>query len=175
MPDRLRLITPGGIPAPPEAAAQLLADFGVPSDDLRYRMRSSMTVVERGSPDGAPAEAGPGHTRWQNTPRAAVQEPLRAGERALNPSRGRGPHAPVTPLQALPPSPADDSAGRASAGAGALAAAYNQPRTPSRLGQNDDPVLLLAARVPEDPLSPMAVPGPHRAHRAQHAPLRTAS
>ena len=134
MPDRLRLITPGGIPAPPEAASQLLADVGVSRDDLRYRVGSSLTVVERGVPnDDAGPGQGSGHrgASEQHTPGAGVQEPLRAGGRALNPAHSHAPHATLTPLEPLAPSPVDGFGGRATAAAGRLHA-DDQPHTPSR-------------------------------------------
>ena len=132
MPDRLRLITPGGIPAPPEAASQLLADVGVSRDDLRYRVGSSLTVVERGVPNDAGLGQGLGHgASQQHTPGAGVQEPLRAGGRALNPAQARGPHAPVTPLEPLAPSPVDGAGGRAMAALHPLTA-DDLPHTPSR-------------------------------------------
>ncbi len=132
MPDRLRLITPGGIPAPPEAASQLLADVGVPRDDLRYRVGSSLTVVERGVSDDASLGQGLGHgASPQHTPGVGVQEPLRAGGRALNPAQARGPHAPVTPLEPLAPSPVDGPGGYAAAAAASLPA-VDLPHTPSR-------------------------------------------
>ncbi len=132
MPDRLRLITPGGIPAPPEAASQLLADVGVPRDDLHYRVGSSITIVERGMLNEAGPGQGLGHgASEQDAPGAGLQEPLRAGGRALNPAQARGPHAPVTPLEPLVSSPADGFGGRAEAAADVLHA-HDQPQTPSR-------------------------------------------
>ena len=149
MPDRLRLITPGGIPAPPEAASQLLADVGVSRDDLRYRVGSSITVMERSDPADAGRGQGLGHEASQQTPSAAVQEPLRAGGRALNPAQLRGPHAPVTLLEALAPSPLNGSGESAAAAAG-LSPTDDQPRTPSRpRRQSGDLVRCLLACLPD--------------------------
>ena len=130
MPDRLRLITPGGIPAPPEAAAQLLADVGVSRDDLRYHVGSSVTVVERSSGHESREAVGQGSGRWKSEgmPTAAVQEPLRAGGRALTPGHVNGPHGPITSLAPLPPSPNGCATDRATQADGSW-----QPHALSRL------------------------------------------
>jgi hypothetical protein len=136
MPDRLRLITPGGIPAPPEAAAQLLADVGVSRNDLRYRVGSSVLVVERSGKNESHAAAtqGSGHWASEGTPTAAVQEPLRAGGRALNPARASRPHGPITPLEPLPPSPNESAADGATGADGSW-----QQHALSRLGRQVEP------------------------------------